>query len=67
MAGDDIDAIKTKSDELSNIVQEIGAKIYQQAQAEAQAQQQNAEQDPNANAGKDDDDTIDADYKVKDD
>ena len=67
LAGDDIDAIKTKSDELSNIVQEIGAKIYQQAQAEAQAQQQNAEQDPNANAGKDDDDTIDADYKVKDD
>ena len=67
IAGDDIDAIKTKSDELSNIVQEIGAKIYQQAQAEAQAQQQNAEQDPNANAGKDDDDTIDADYKVKDD
>ena len=67
MAGDDIDAIKTKSDELSNIVQEIGAKIYQQAQAEAQAQQQNAEQDPNANAGKDDDDTIAADYKVKDD
>ena len=67
IAGDDIDAIKAKSDELSNVVQEIGAKIYQQAQAEAQAQQQNAEQDPNANAGKDDDDTIDADYKVKDD
>ena len=68
IAGDDIDAIKTKSDELSNVVQEIGAKIYQQAQAEAQAQQQqNAEQDPNANAGNDDDDTIDADYKVKDD
>ena len=67
IAGDDIDAIKAKSDELSNVVQEIGAKIYQQAQAEAQAQQQqNAEQDPNANAGKDDD-TIDADYKVKDD
>ena len=67
IAGDDVDAIKAKSDELSNVVQEIGAKIYQQAQAEAQAQQQ-AGADPNAGAqGNDDDDTIDADYKVKDD
>ncbi len=66
IAGDDIDAIKAKSDELSNVIQEIGAKIYQQAQAEAQAQQQ-AEADPNAGAqDNDDDDTIDADYEVKD-
>jgi molecular chaperone DnaK len=67
IAGDDIDAIKAKSDELSNVVQEIGAKIYQQAQAEAQAQQQ-AGADPNAGAGDNsNDDTIDADYEVKDD
>ena len=65
IAGDDVDAIKAKSDELSNVIQEIGAKIYQQAQAEAQAQQQ-AGADPNAGA-QDDDDTIDADYEVKDD
>ena len=67
IAGDDIDAIKAKSDELSNVVQEIGAKIYQQAQAEAQAAQQ-AGADPNAGAGNtnNDDDTIDADYEVKD-
>ena len=49
IAGDDVDAIKAKSDELSNVIQEIGAKIYQQAQAEAQAQQQ-AGADPNAGA-----------------
>ena len=62
IAGDDVDAIKAKSDELSNVIQEIGAKIYQQAQA-----QQQAEADPNAGAqNKDDDDTIDADYEVKD-
>ena len=69
IAGDDIDAIKAKSDELSNVIQEIGAKIYQQAQAEAQAQQQQqAGADPNAGAqDKSDDDTIDADYEVKDD
>ncbi|MBE6499996.1 MAG: molecular chaperone DnaK [Methanobrevibacter thaueri] len=67
IAGDDIDAIKAKSDELSNVIQEIGAKIYQQAQAEAQAQQQ-AGADPNAagDANNNDDDTIDADYEVKD-
>ena len=60
-----------KSDELSNVVQEIGAKIYQQAQAEAQAQQaqqaqQGAGADPNAGAKDKNDDTIDADYEVKD-
>ena len=67
IAGDDVAAIKEKSDELSNVIQEIGAKIYQQAQAEAQAQQQ-AGADPNAGAGDNsDDDTIDADYEVKDD
>ena len=65
IAGDDVAAIKEKSDELSNIIQEIGAKIYQQAQAEAQAQQQ-AGADPNAGAQDNDDDTIDADYEVKD-
>ena len=67
IAGDDVDAIKAKSDELSNAVQEISVRIYQQAQAEAQAQQQ-AGVDPNAGAQNDnDDDTIDADYEVKDD
>ena len=66
IAGDDVAAIKEKSDELSNVIQEIGAKIYQQAQAEAQAQQQ-AGADPNAGANDGDDDTIDADYEVKDD
>ncbi|SDA68769.1 molecular chaperone DnaK [Methanobrevibacter millerae] len=69
IAGDDIDAIKSKTEELEKVVQEIGAKIYQQAQAEAQAQQA-AGQDPNAGAQNNpgaDDDTIDADYEVKDD
>lgn len=66
VAGDDIAAIKEKTDELTKVVQEIGAKIYQQAQQAEQAQQAN--QDPNAGAtpNNDDDDTIDADYKVKD-
>ena len=68
VAGDDIAAIKEKTDELTKAVQEIGARIYQQAQAAEQAQQQAGGQDPNFGAApdNDDDDTIDADYKVKD-
>ncbi|MEA4956513.1 Chaperone protein DnaK [bioreactor metagenome] len=67
IAGEDIAAIKEKTEELTKIVQEIGAKIYQEAQAAQEAQQgasnQSADQDPNAGS---DDDTIDADYEVKD-
>ncbi len=67
VAGEDIAAIKEKNDELTKAVQDIGARIYQQAQAAEQAQQQATGQDPNAGAApEDDDDTIDADYKVKD-
>lgn len=65
VTGDDIAAIKEKTEELTKVVQEIGATIYQQAQQE-QAQQQaqsGAEQgNPGDNA---DDGTIDADYEVK--
>lgn len=67
VGGDDIAAIKAKTDELTKIVQEVGAAIYQQAQQAQQAQQQ-AEQ--NAQGTQDeqqggDDDSIDADYEVK--
>ena len=64
--GDDIAAIKDKTEELTKIVQEIGAKIYQEAQAAEQgaagADQAGQAQDQNAGS---DDDTIDADYEVK--
>jgi len=67
--GDDIAAIKDKTEELTKIVQEIGAKIYQEAQAAEQAAQgaagaDQAGQAQDQNAGSDDD-TIDADYEVK--
>ncbi|MGL4669731.1 MAG: molecular chaperone DnaK [Methanobacteriaceae archaeon] len=66
VGGDDIDAIKEKNDELTKVVQDMGAKIYQEAQAQQQAQQsaQGAEDGSDPNVG-DDDDTIDADYEVK--
>ena len=65
--GDDLAAIKAKTEELTKAVQEVGAKIYQEAQ-QAQAQQEQAQGAGQQDAGqtKDDgDDTIDADYEVK--
>jgi len=53
LAGDDITKIKSKTEELTKAIQEVGATIYQQTQ---QQQEQ----------GKESDDTIDADYEVKD-
>jgi len=79
--GDDIAAIKSKTEELTKVVQEVGAKIYQQAQQAQQAQQQAGQEAQNDQGsrfknpfkGKNDqgnqqggnDDTIDADYEVK--
>jgi len=63
--GDDLAAIKAKTEELTKAVQEVGAKIYQEAQ-QAQAQQEQAQGQQDAGQTKDDgDDTIDADYEVK--
>ena len=68
ITGDDIAAIKEKTDELTKEVQEIGAKIYQEAAAQQQAEQEaNAGgQNPGDDAKDANDDTIDADYEVKD-
>jgi len=66
IGGDDLDAIKSKNEELTKVVQEVGAAIYQQAQQE-QAQQQQQGQDAQGQPGQDpkDDDSVDADYDVK--
>jgi len=50
LKGDDITSIKSKTEELTKAIQEIGATIYQQVQQE----------------NKDSDDAMDADYEVKD-
>lgn len=65
--GDDIPAIKAKTEELTKVVQEVGAKIYQEAQAAQQAQQQGQQDAQGAQGDQQakDDDTIDADYEVK--
>ena len=67
ISGQDLDAIKTKTDELTKVVQEVGAAIYQEAQ-QAQAQQEaqgGSQESQSEKGGKDDDETIDADYEVK--
>mgnify|MGYP002621166055 CR=1 FL=1 len=65
ISGEDIEAIKEKTDELSKVVQEIGARIYQQAAAEQQAAQ-GAQAGPDDSANNDDDGTIDAEFEEKD-
>jgi molecular chaperone DnaK len=65
VATDDIDAIKSKTDELTKVVQEVGAAIYQEAQ-QAQAQQEaQGESQETTEENKEGDETIDADYEVK--
>jgi molecular chaperone DnaK len=66
VGGDDLEAIKNKTEELTKAVQEGGAAIYQQAQQEqAQQQQEGAGAQGDAGQESKDDDTIDADYEVK--
>ena len=68
IGGDDLAAIKAKTEELTKAVQEIGAAIYQQAQQE-QAQQQARQEGQGQQTGDqgptEGDDTVDADYEVK--
>jgi molecular chaperone DnaK len=64
ITGQDLDAIKTKTNELTKVVQEVGAAIYQEAQ-QAQQEAQNAQEPENEEKNKDQDETIDADYEVK--
>jgi molecular chaperone DnaK len=65
LSGDDLDKIKAKTEELTKIVQEIGAKIYQEAQQQ-QAQQQQEQQGTNGSEkAPDDDDAVDAEYEKK--
>jgi molecular chaperone DnaK len=70
ISGQDLDVIKTKTDELTKVVQEVGAAIYQEAQQAQQAQSQQeaqggSQESQSEKGGKDDDETIDADYEVK--
>jgi molecular chaperone DnaK len=71
LAGDDVDEIKKKTDDLQKILQKISTELYQQA-AQQQAQQQqggsaNKKDETWSGHPTGEDKTINADYKVKDD
>jgi molecular chaperone DnaK len=65
IGGDDLALIKSKTEELTKAVQEVGAAIYQQAQQEQAQQQAQQEQKGAEKDSKNGDDTVDADYEVK--
>lgn len=78
ISGTDTAKIKSKSEDLTKVLQDIGTKVYQQAAAEA-AKQQQAQQaagqqqgpqpgqqpPPSDGSGQGGDNVVDADYKVK--
>jgi molecular chaperone DnaK len=65
LEGNDIEAIKKEKDALSEIVQQLSVKLYEQAAQQAQAQQGDAE---GQGSSKNDDNIVDADYEeVNDD
>lgn len=66
LTGDDIEAIKKKTESLSQVLQKASATIYQQA---SQQQEQHQQQDQQTWSGRPEgaDEPINADYKVKDD
>jgi len=69
LSGDDIDKIKGKTDALSEIIQNVSTKIYQQAAQEAAQQQASStgksKDESWSGHPSDDNKTIDPDYEVK--
>ncbi|MCK4884223.1 MAG: Hsp70 family protein, partial [Candidatus Diapherotrites archaeon] len=61
----DIEKMETETENLSKIVQEIGAQLYQQAASESAAATEGASAEPNTETG--DDKVVDAEYKVEND
>lgn len=66
LEGDDLDAIKEKRDALSEVVQDLTVKLYEQAQQQQQASGQD-DQAGSDDSGSDDDDVVDADFEEVDD
>ncbi|MCW4037849.1 MAG: molecular chaperone DnaK [Candidatus Bathyarchaeota archaeon] len=69
LAGKDVEAIKARSEEVTNVLQEVGTAVYQQtAQQQAQQGTQQAQQpgSTEANGAGDQDRVVDADYRVVD-
>ena len=65
LSGKDVDKIKTKTEDLAKVVQEIGATVYQQA-TQQRAQQKSPEQGMPGEKPKGGEKVVDAEYKVVD-
>jgi molecular chaperone DnaK len=64
LAGKDVGLIKTKSEALAKVLQEVGTAVYQQvAQEKAKTEQTTSEKPPQGEPGKK---VVDAEYEVKD-
>jgi molecular chaperone DnaK len=64
IAGKDVELIKTKSEVLSKVLQEVGTAVYQQvAQERAKTEQTTSGQPPQSESGNK---VVDAEYEVKD-
>jgi len=63
LEGDDIEAIKTATEEMTNAFHTLSQKMYEAAAAKAQAETQTGESEGSKS---DDDDVVDADYEVVD-
>ncbi len=67
LEGDNLEEIKQAKDELTEIVQQLSVKLYEQAAQDAQAAQGAEGQADDADGGKKRDNVVDADYEVVDD
>ncbi|MDN6161265.1 MAG: molecular chaperone DnaK [Atopostipes sp.] len=64
LEGEDLEAIKEKRDALNEIVQDLTAKLYEQAAAEQEAQESAGE--ASSNESSDEEDVVDADFEEVD-
>jgi molecular chaperone DnaK len=63
LEGNDLDTIKAATDELTEVVQQLSVKLYEQA---AQAEQAQSGAGAGAEGGKTRENVVDADYEVVD-
>jgi len=64
LSGKDVDKMKTKSEELTKVLQEVGTAAYQQAAQESRRQQTGPKEEPEGAKGEN---VVDADYKIVED
>ncbi len=67
LEGEDLDAIKAKTEALSEVAMKLGEALYKAQQEEAAANSEGGEEEAQAQAASDDDNVVDADFEEVDD